>query len=835
MSTTDGEQGEPTQPLAGLVVVELATGVAGPYAGKLLAAFGADVIKVEPPGGDPTRREGPRMGPRPDGERSPLFAHLNADKRSVVADVGAADGRRIVDSLLAGADLVVESAGPNAPDGYHPSELRSRHPHLVVTSVTPFGCTGPYAGLPGNDLIAYAMGGPMHATGLAEREPIKLAGRIVEYQCGAVAALASLAAVTVAETSGSGSHVDVSNFETQAGSIDRRMALLLRHIFTGRIGEREGGNRIGVVPAGIYPTADGYCQIVFAPNWMDRVSAMLDHPELSERLAAPDWMDDPDIPELMSEAMFTWTVQRTKQEAMDEAQSMGLAVMPLNSTADILDDPHFRERGYWTEVEHPELGTYTSPGAQFHLGNAWRPPTGAPLLGAHTDEVRDNPPTPRRRTTTDTPRLPLEGVRVLDLSVVWAGPLTTALLGDLGAEVIRLDNPNLFPTATRGAIPRPRPGHEAELGQFWGVFPDDDAGDRPWNRVGAFLIHARGKKGVTLDLRTELGRETFMRLVDESDVFVENNSVKVLGQLGIDWETLHRRNPRLIVARMPSLGLHGPYRDYIGFGAHMEAICGLTSLRGYRDLDPSVLDATYFMDPASGVAGAFAIMCALRRREQTGVGELVELAQAENLLNYIGEYLIDASITGEPHERHGNRHPHRAPQGVYPCEGENRWIAISVADDGQWSALRSLMGDPDWATADLDDEDVRRAPHDELDERLATWTSGQRRDELADRLRAAGVESGPVLDDADLVADPHIAARGFLRPNSSSDVPESPFPGHLWKWDGPPLAWGPLSVMGRDNDEIYRGVLGLDDEEMAALEAEGHLADGYRDADGNSL
>jgi crotonobetainyl-CoA:carnitine CoA-transferase CaiB-like acyl-CoA transferase len=273
------------------------------------------------------------MGPRPDGERSPLFAHLNADKRSVVADVGAADGRRIVDSLLAGADLVVESAGPNAPDGYHPSELRSRHPHLVVTSVTPFGCTGPYAGLPGNDLIAYAMGGPMHATGLAEREPIKLAGRIVEYQCGAVAALASLAAVTVAETSGSGSHVDVSNFETQAGSIDRRMALLLRHIFTGRIGEREGGNRIGVVPAGIYPTADGYCQIVFAPNWMDRVSAMLDHPELSERLAAPDWMDDPDIPELMSEAMFTWTVQRTKQEAMDEAQSMGLAVMTPTSAS----------------------------------------------------------------------------------------------------------------------------------------------------------------------------------------------------------------------------------------------------------------------------------------------------------------------------------------------------------------------------------------------------------------------------------------------------------------------------------------------------------------------
>ncbi|MDG2114629.1 MAG: CoA transferase [Actinomycetota bacterium] len=825
------------QPLADLVVIELATGIGGPYAGKLFADHGADVIKIEPPKGDHSRREGPRHGPRPGPETSPLFAHLNANKRSVVLDLAQEADRLSLDQLLDGADVVIESSRPGSvvPSGLRPDELRSRHPHLVVTSVTPFGQTGPYAERPGGELIAYAMGGPLNATGIPDREPIKLAGNIVEYQCGAVAATASLAAVMMAQTGGGGVHVDVSNFETQAASIDRRMALLMGWIFMGRLGEREGGNRVGIIPAGVYPNEDGYCQIVFAPNWMSRVAEMLDHDLLTQRLSAPGWMDDLEIPELMAEAVLTWTIQRSKQQAMEDAQSRQLAVMPVNTTTDVLADPHFRERNYWQRVEHPEMGSHEAPGPQFRMADGWRHHRPAPLLGQHTDEVVGSPPEPKDRpAAAGTASLPLEGVRVLDLTVVWAGPLATTLLGDLGAEVIRLDNPNLFPTASRGAIPRPRQGQERELGQYWGAFPDGDGGERPWNRAGAFVIHARGKKGATLDLRTELGRETFLELVDESDVFVENNSAKVLDQLGLGWETLHARNPRLVLCRMPSLGLRGPYRDHIGFGAHMEAICGLTSLRGYLDLDPSVLDATYFMDPASGVTAAFAILGALRRREQTGVGELIEFAQAENLLNYIGEYLIDASLTGEAHERHGNRHPHRAPQGVYPTAGDDRWITISVADDEQWAALVEVMGKPEWAlVSDFQEEDRRREHQDELDTRIGHWTSTHDRHALAERLLAAGVDAAPVLDEADLLDDPHLAARGFFRPNSSADVPESLFPGHLWKWDGPDLCWDELNVMGRDNDEIYRGLLGMSDEQMAALDADGHLADGYRDADGN--
>jgi crotonobetainyl-CoA:carnitine CoA-transferase CaiB-like acyl-CoA transferase len=433
-------------------------------------------------------------------------------------------------------------------------------------------------------------------------------------------------------------------------------------------------------------------------------------------------------------------------------------------------------------------------------------------------------------------RLPLEGLRVLDLTVVWAGPLCATLLADLGAEVIRVDNPNLFPTATRGIIPRPPAGRESELGQLWGRFPGGEGGERPWNRVAGFVCHARNKLGATLDLRTDLGRATFLDLVERSDLLVENNSVKVLPSLGLGWDVLQARNPRLIGLRMPSLGLDGPYAGHVGFGAHVEALCGLSSLRGYRDLDPTTLDSTYHMDPASGVTAAFAALCAIRRRGSTGRGELIEFAQAENLLNYIGEYLVDTSLTGEPHRCHGNRHPHRAPQGAYPCRGDDRWVVLSVEDDAQWVQLVAEMGSPGWAADPaLATEAGRREAGDRIDEEFGRWTVERTVDEVVAACRAAGVPAGPVLDEAGLHAAPQLRARGAFRAIGSADVSPVELVGHQWAWDGPPLRWEELNVMGRDNDRVYRDLLGRTDEEMAALAADGHLADGYRDAEGNPL
>ncbi len=836
------------QPLAGVRVVEVATGVAGPYAGKVLADHGAEVIKVEPVGGDPSRLEGPWAGDGPDPETGPLFLHLGTNKRSVVLDPERAEDRQLAADLVAWADVIIDGDGPGSLErlGVTTDELHRRRPDVVRVGVTPFGRTGPYAAWKGSEIVTYAMGGPMSATGMPGREPLKLAGNIIAVQCGAMASVAALAALSVAERSGVGIDVDISAFETQAGSIDRRSAYLMWRIFTGRDAPRQGGHRLNIIPAGIYPTADGYVQIVVAPNWIPRLAVLMGDPEVLELVASPDWMDHPDLAELIDGALHVWCVTRTSDEAMDQGQAVNLGVMALKEPVDVLTDVHFRARDFWQTVEHPVAGRYEMPGPPFRMADGWRLRRPAPLLDQHRAEVQAelaaSPPRLLPAVTYEA-RLPLEGLRVIDLTVVWAGPYCTMLLQDLGAEVIRVDNPNLFPTATRGAIPRPAAGRSADLGSIWGAFPDDDPGERPWNRVGPFVVHARGKLGATLDLRTDLGRETFLRLVEHADVLVENNSAKVLDQLGVGWDVLSARNPRLIAVRMPSLGLDGPYARYVGFGAHVEALCGLTSLRGYADHDVSANGATYQMDPASGAAGTFAILAALRRRETTGRGELIELAQAENLLNTVGEYLVDASRTGrrQPAALPGNHHPSRAPQGAYPCrheEGvvERGWVVLSVGDDAEWAGLRRALGEPDWA-ADERFASVtgRRAHQDEIDKAIAAWSEPLDAVDAAARLQAEGVPAGPVLDESALLADPHLRQRGFFRPNSSPDLGRHEFPGHLWHWNGPELAWGPINEMGADNDHVWREVVGLDDAEVAALEAEGHLRRGYVDADGNSL
>jgi crotonobetainyl-CoA:carnitine CoA-transferase CaiB-like acyl-CoA transferase len=833
-----------SQPLAGLRVLELAQGVAGPYAGKLLADYGADVIKHEPPDGDVSRR----LGPFPtdgdgqaDPEQSALFLHLNTNKRSVTGDV--------VDDLAAWADIVIQSEP--VPD---PAELRRRHPKLVVVSVTPFGLTGPYAGYAGEEIVHYAFGGPMSATGAEDREPLKMGGAVGQYQCGSVAAVSALAGAVLAGRDGEGVHVDLANVETQVGSIDRRMTYLLYAAYRGQNVDRRGGYSVGAFPNGCRPTADGHIQVSTLMNWIPRMLAVVDDPDLRASFDNPEFLTDEAIHEMNDGLLLGWTLTRTSQEAMEQAQAGGWPVTAVNRPVDLLSDPHFEQRQFFVPVDHPVAGTVRQPGPPIRMDNGWRLDRPAPTLGQHSDEVAgllsegsapptvdgdadgdaaDDPP-------SDGRDLPLSGIRILDMTVVWAGPYATCILGDLGAEVVRVDNPYVFPSATRGVLPRPPAELIEDVGGIFGGYPDADPGPRPWNRMALFNAHARNKKSVTLDLRQESGREAFLRLAETCDVMIENNSVDLLDKLGIGWDTLHRRNPRLILLRMPSVGLDGPYRNYLGFGVNFEGLCGLTAIRGYRDVDLSESETVFHMDAASGSAGAMAALMALRRRDETGVGEMIELSQSENMLNHIGELLIDAERTGAVHQPLGNRHPVHAPQGCYRCrddsEADDAWIAISVTDDDRWLALTRAAARPDWAAdprfATAAD---RRHHHDELDDLLAGWTASHTPDELFAACQREGVAAAPVLHELEAFDDPHLRARAMFRPNGNDEIGVHTYPGHLWHWDGPEMAWGPLPVLGGDNDEVFRSIVGLSDDEMAELQADGHLSLDYLDPDGNPL
>ncbi|MEM9654063.1 MAG: CoA transferase [Actinomycetota bacterium] len=287
---------------------------------------------------------------------------------------------------------------------------------------------------------------------------------------------------------------------------------------------------------------------------------------------------------------------------------------------------------------------------------------------------------------------------------------------------------------------------------------------------------------------------------------------------------------------MPSVGLDGPYRDYLGFGVNFEGLCGLTAIRGYEDTDLSEAETVFHMDAASGSAGAYATLMALRRRERTGVGELIELSQSENMLNHIGELLIDADRTGREHGPLGNRHATHAPQGCYPCIGDDAWAVISVTDDERWQALCQAAERPEWA-ADVrfTTEAGRREHHDELDRLLSAWTETLSPEQVFNRCQERGVAAAPVLHELDAMRDEHLAARSMFRPNGNTETGSHLHAAHVWQWDGPALRWDPLPVLGGDNEAVLKGIAGLTDAEYDDLKEAGHISLDYLDADGNSF
>lgn len=426
------------------------------------------------------------------------------------------------------------------------------------------------------------------------------------------------------------------------------------------------------------------------------------------------------------------------------------------------------------------------------------------------------------------PRLPLEGLRVLEITVVWAGPYCGSFLADLGAEVIRVESTKTFVPLTRGAAPHPSQEIINNLPLYSGGVPDRIPGERPFNRSPMFNSHARNKLSMTVNLLDPGGREIFDRLVAISDVLVENNPTETMEKLGISYESLKGVKDDIIMLRMPAYGSTGPYRDFRAHGVHIEGVVGHTMLRGYEDTDPSYNTTVLMSDAAAGAQGAFAVLAALHHRKRTGEGQLVELGQAENVFPYMGEYYLDYLMNVRTHSPTGNRHP-SALQNCYPCAGENRWVVITVYDNSQWRALCEIIGAPDLASdTELADRTARRARQDEIDHRIASWTLTQTPDSAMHTLQQHGIPAGAVMNQADAFADSHIQKRQFFREAYQEDCGTHLYPGPLYKMSATPLGIrrGPV-MFGQDNEYVYRELLGYSAEECAAFEAAGHIGTDY--------
>jgi len=428
------------------------------------------------------------------------------------------------------------------------------------------------------------------------------------------------------------------------------------------------------------------------------------------------------------------------------------------------------------------------------------------------------------------PKLPLQGIRVLDITVVWAGPYCTSFLADLGAEVIRVESINHFVPLGRGPMAHPTEEMLREMPSYSGGTPGRVPGARPWNRFPVFNAHARNKLSMTVDLLRPGGMEIFQRLVKISDVFVENNPTETMEKLGISYRMLQEQNPAIIMLRMPAYGNSGAYRNYRAYGLHIEGVIGHSLLRGYADMDPSANSNVLMSDAAGGTQGAFAVLAALHYRRRTGKGQLIELGQAENTLSFLGEFFMDYSMNGRSGTTIGNRHPY-AIQGCYPCKGDDRWVTITIFDDGDWAAFREALGDPAWCRDErFRDSLSRYQHHDDLDRHISRWTRQLDPYQVMHLLQEAGVAAGPVMDQRDAYEDPHLNQRGMFEEAFQEDTGTHRYPGAPYKLSETPLKIrrGPVRL-GEDNEYVYKTLLNCSVEEYADLEAQGHIGMDYRE------
>ncbi|MDA1061295.1 MAG: CoA transferase [Chloroflexi bacterium] len=412
-------------------------------------------------------------------------------------------------------------------------------------------------------------------------------------------------------------------------------------------------------------------------------------------------------------------------------------------------------------------------------------------------------------SATSDPR-PLAGIRILSQAIVWAGPFGTLILSDLGAEVIEIESVQHF-TPTRGNV-RHIPPEQAQ-GSVGASFAARDVSEGFWNRRNSFNYAARGHKSITLDLTREVGRELFFELVRVSDAYLENNAAGVVDRLGVGWEAVSKANPRLVMASFPGFGVSGPYAHFKGYGATMEAVAGHTLVRGYRGAEPSAVSPTFHGDPNAGAHAAFALIAALIARERTGRGQFIEISQAEAIAHHVSYGFMDYSLNQRVQGSIGNRDPSMAPCGVFPCSGDDAWIAIAVPTDEAFAALCRELGQPALA-ADPRFADVvaRKRNEDALEELVAAATAPHAPPALMARLQAVGIAAAIVYHQPDMFDDPHLQARGFFREIGHPSIGPYRYPGELAKLErGPADLETPAPTLGQHNAEILRGLLGVDE------------------------
>jgi crotonobetainyl-CoA:carnitine CoA-transferase CaiB-like acyl-CoA transferase len=785
--------------LSGLRVLDL-TGKMGGYCGLLLANLGADVLLIEPPGGDPMRREGPFKNETPHPEQSLSFAAYHTNKRGIVLNLEDLQDRIALRKLARSADVLIEDKLPGYLErlelGY--STLKSDNPALVMTSITGFGQSGPYRDFKAPSIVVFAMGGLMNLCGHPERPPL-MGPCEPAYHLGSVhAAFGTLVALFNRRLSGRGEHVEVSLQDVLAA--DPFLRVMTRYSVTAEIPVRSGHSQSTTV-AETYQCRDGYVRIFVNQadhwkrfvDWLGRPVELLDPKLENVQNRFP-------LRQLIDRLVEARSLNYESKKFFEEFQSLRLAAAPVNSPGQFLNDEQTRQRNFLTTVEHAHLGRHDFPGDPYQCSETpWRIARGAPLLGEHQKQIGAElarvsswlSECGSAPAASAAEKSLFEGIRVISFPTGIVGPALGGLLAEHGAEVISIE---------AGRLPSPQ--------------------QRQKLQIVTDLEGNRNRKRIAVDMKHPDGVALVRKLIDKAAVVVENFSARVMASWGLDYPRLREIRPDVVMASLQAFGQTGPRRDYVSFGPILMAFSGMAHL--WRDPEierPGAGCQTAFPDYIAPSYGALAILAALHYRERTGKGQYIDISQAETAASMLGPAHLEFLVTGREAKPCGNSSATAVPHGCYRCKGDDRWCVIAVQSQEEWISFCHIAGHREWLTDHRFAEPAARITYrQELDYWINKWTANYTPHQVMLMLQRAGIAAGAVQTAEDLYRDPHLRERGFasevFHPQAGWVTRAGPSV-RLTEHGFAPA--GDCHSAGQDNEAVLGELVGLSSAEIADL------------------
>ena len=790
--------------LDGIKVVEIANDISGAFAGKLFATYGANVILVETTFGDKIRNTSNEKTEKLNAEI--LGAYLHSGKKSISIDLELNTDRELLEQIILDSDVLIESYAPGELSSYgiDLSDLINKKTQIVICSITPYGQYGRHALWSATSLTAAASGGEMSLCGEPDLEPLKPVGHQAYYQGGLHAFAAISMALVAVKRSGFGDYIDLSLQEIQNATLEGAgPAAFVRDSDATRTGNTPRATW------GIHPTADGFIGLAGMPRQSFSIYECIGRPELKEDPFFENaW--EPDANDVLFGIIREWTSKRSSNEIFDTASKYRTPFTKIMSPHELIHSNNLKEINFWQEVDHPILGKHLLPAGPIIFDGDRGVQKRAPLVNEDSNIIRNAFSSINehiendRNSNSDSLAMPLDGLRVIDVTQIWAGPYACRYLGDMGADVIKIEGPD-FPDSVRGV---------------GGTLSEDQI-----NKSAYFNEYNRNKKSLVIDLKSEVGKKAVLKLLSSADVFVENWSSGVATRLGLDYEKVKKIDPSLIYVSMPGFGHEGSDSNRVGYGPGIEQMGGLVWLQGYESQEPHKSGISYG-DPIAGTTAAAAIAIALHRKELLNQGCHIVIPQRDGIIGLIGEYIVAESIGNPLPYREGNSNYQNVPSGVYQTKDSvpryqtdpdgtilneivDNYIAFEINDDTKWVSFCSLVEDKNLLKPEFTSKAARVNNKEKIEKIIKPWIREKYAEELAEKLQSLGISAAPVLSPLQLKYDEHLKDRLAFMTYKHFETGEQITTRPVWRYKRRPVQnIEPAPRFGEHTAEILKQLAG---------------------------